>query len=297
MQSILITGRSPKLRSRSDLITNAKHSNNIFKRRNQSCHIPNFTKFVITMNKGIIIEVCANSLESALIAQKEGADRIELCQSLNEGGLTPSAGTLKAVREALSIEVHVLIRPRAGDFNYSQKELSEIKADIIYAKELGIDGVVIGILDLDGNIDKAACTDLINRARPMTLTFHRAFDMCKDPIKALNDIIELGFDRLLTSGQQNKAIEGIELIKELVDIADNRIAIMAGSGINADNIQQIIAETAVKNCHVSASSHLKSRMKFQKEGIEMGGIKNYPEFEKRSTDPIKLRTIIKAVKE
>lgn len=249
------------------------------------------------MNKGIIIEVCANSLESALIAQKEGADRIELCQSLNEGGLTPSAGTLKAVREALSIEIHVLIRPRSGDFCYSEIELTEMKADIKYVKELGIDGVVFGILDLDGNIDKAACTELISIARPLTLTFHRAFDMCKEPIKALNDIIELGFDRLLTSGQENKAIEGIQLIKKLVDYADDRIVIMAGSGINAENIQQIITETGVQNCHVSASAILKSNMTFQKEGIVMGGIQNYPEFEKRCTDPIKLKTIIKAVKE
>ena len=249
------------------------------------------------MSNKIIIEVCANSLESALIAQKEGADRIELCQSLNEGGLTPSAGTLKAAREALSIEIHVLIRPRAGDFCYSEIELAEMKADIKYAKELGIDGVVFGILNQDGNINKAACTEFINLAKPMTLTFHRAFDMSKDPIKALSDLIELGFDRLLTSGQQNKAFEGIHLINKLVDIADNRIVIMAGSGINAENIQQIKAETGVNNCHVSASSRIESIMKFQKKGIAMGGIKGYPEFEKRCTDPIKLKSIIKAAKE
>lgn len=247
------------------------------------------------MNNRTIIEVCANSLESAIIAQQEGADRIELCQSLNEGGLSPSAGTLKKVKEHLSIAVNVLIRPRGGDFFYSASELQEIREDILFVKELGMQGVVIGALDVNGNIDKKVCAELVNTARPMSITFHRAFDMCKDPIQALDDLIQLGFDRLLTSGQQNKAIEGTQLIKELVKHCGERIVIMAGSGIDAENIQRLIDETGVKECHVSASTRLNSVMNFQKEGIAMGGIKDYPEFEKRQTDPSKLKAIIKAV--
>lgn len=248
------------------------------------------------MNKEIIIEVCANSLESAIIAQQEGANRIELCQSLNEGGLTPSAGTLKKVKEHLSIKVNVLIRPRGGDFCYSNSELQEMREDLLFIKKMGFNGVVLGILDQEGNIDKKVCADLMKIARPMSVTFHRAFDVCKNSIQALDDLIDLGVDRLLTSGQQNKAIDGIPLIKKLLDQAGNKLVVMAGSGIDSENIQQIIKETGIKECHVSASNRINSIMKFRRKGIAMGGVKSYPEFEKRQTDPSKLKAIIKAVK-
>ncbi|MBC35193.1 MAG: copper homeostasis protein CutC [Bacteroidetes bacterium] len=240
------------------------------------------------------IEVCANSLRSALIAQECGAHRIELCTSLNEGGLTPSAGLIVQARKNLNIPIHALIRPRGGDFSYTSEEISEMMEDIQFMKEVGIDGIVIGALDKVGNIDFELCRILVEIAGPMDLTFHRAFDMCRDPFTALMRIKNLGFNRILTSGQANKAIDGIDLIKELIENTDDKISIMPGSGINAENIKHFI-DAGAKEIHVSASSILESKMTFRREDINMGGVANYPEFEKRLTDPDKLKAILKAI--
>ncbi|PLX09201.1 MAG: copper homeostasis protein CutC, partial [Marinilabiliales bacterium] len=179
--------------------------------------------------KSIGIEVCCNSLESALNAQQGGAHRVELCSNLYEGGTTPSMGEISLAREKLQIKLNVLIRPRGGDFVYSKDEIEIIKRDILFCKKIGVDGIVIGFLLPDGNIDTKLTKEIVELARPMNVTFHRAYDMCKDPEKALQEIIECGADRLLTSGIKNKAIDGIDNIASLVKMAGDRIIIMPGS--------------------------------------------------------------------
>lgn len=216
---------------------------------------------------GIHLEICANSLSSAKEAQLGGASRVELCQNLENGGTTPSYGQIKHVREALEIGVHVLIRPRAGDFLYSDDEFAEIKEDILYCKEAGCDGVVIGILTKDGRVDKVRMQELVDLAKPMCVVFHRAFDRCAEPLKSLEDIIELGCDRILTSGLKNSAWEGRELIKALFAQADGRIEIMPGAGIDESNVKAIIEFTGVRCVHSSAKVLEASKMAYNQINV------------------------------
>jgi len=184
----------------------------------------------------MIIEVCAESYEYAEKAEKAGADRIELCKNLHLDGLTPDYKTAKKTIDNLNIPVYILIRPRQGDFNYSEKQFELMKADIIKFKEMGCKGIVSGILNTDNSIDIKRTNELVNLSRPLEFTFHRAFDIVTDPIKELEKLILLGVDRVLTSGQKEKAVKGIELLKELKKNAKNKIIIMPGSGINKSNI-------------------------------------------------------------
>ena len=184
----------------------------------------------------MILEVCANSYESAINAEKGGAHRIELCENLSVGGLTPNFVLAKKVISKLNIPVFILIRPRDGDFNYSNEEFEQIKKDIIFFKDLGCKGIVSGILTKDKNIDIKRTKELIELSRPLEFTFHRAFDEVLNPIDGLHKLIEIKTNRLLTSGQKSTAILGIELIKKLINISDKKIIIMPGSGINSDNI-------------------------------------------------------------
>ncbi|CAI8269996.1 MAG: Copper homeostasis protein CutC [Flavobacteriaceae bacterium] len=184
----------------------------------------------------MILEVCANSYESALNAQKGGAQRIELCEDLAVGGLTPNFELSKKVISELNIPVFILIRPRDGDFNYSGEEFKQIKKDIILFKELGCKGIVSGILTKDNNIDISRTRELIELSKPLEFTFHRAFDEVLNPIQALHQLIELKADRILTSGQAETAVKGLDLLKELINIAENKIIIMPGSGVNINNI-------------------------------------------------------------
>lgn len=184
----------------------------------------------------MIIEVCADSYEYAEKAEKAGADRIELCKHLHLDGLTPNYKTAKKTIENLNIPVFVLIRPRHGDFNYSEKEFELMKADIVKFKEMGCKGIVSGILNNDNTIDIKRTNELVNLSRPLEFTFHRAFDMVTDPLKELEKLIQLGVERVLTSGQKQKAVKGIELLKELKKNAKDKIIIMPGSGINKLNI-------------------------------------------------------------
>ena len=184
----------------------------------------------------MIIEVCADSYEYAEKAEKAGADRIELCKHLHLDGLTPNYKTAKKTIDNLNIPVFVLIRPRNGDFNYTEKEFELMKADIVKFKKMGCKGIVSGILNNDNTIDIKRTNELVNLSRPLEFTFHRAFDMVTDPLKELEKLIQLGIDRVLTSGQKQKAVKGIELLKELKKIAKDKIIIMPGSGINKLNI-------------------------------------------------------------
>lgn len=224
------------------------------------------------MKKSYQLEICANSVASALAAQEGGADRVEFCQNLEMGGTTPSLGQVWLTRAALKIGMHVLIRPRAGDFLYSDIEFQEMKADILFCKEAKCDGVVIGLLHADGSVDAERTAELVALAQPMHVTFHRAFDVCNDPFEALERIIACGCGRLLTSGMKNTALEGAELIKELIERANGRIAIMPGSGVNESNISQLARVTGATTFHTSAKVELKSAMVYSNE--EVGGMGN-----------------------
>ena len=223
------------------------------------------------MNNPYILEICAYSVEGAIAANKGGANRIELCDNLPEGGTTPSAATIELARSNVSIDMNVIIRPRGGDFCYTDIEFDTMRRDIEIAKSLDVNGVVFGILLDDGSIDVDRTRSLVELARPMNVTFHRAFDMAKEPIMALDQVIETGADRILTSGQQNSAHKGIELLKELVSIANEKIIIMPGSGINDLNILEIASATGAVEFHMSAKKRIDGEMKYRKEGIEMGG--------------------------
>lgn len=196
-------------------------------------------------------EICANSVESCLAAQEGGADRVELCAGISVGGTTPSYGEIITARELLSIKLHVIIRPRGGDFSYNKIEADIMERDIRFAKEAGADGVVFGCLDSQGDIDLLLMKRFMLAAEGLSVTFHRAFDVCRHPLQALEQIIDLGCDRILTSGQQPTAEEGIPLLKGLVGKANNRIIILPGSGINENNIRRIATETGAREFHFS----------------------------------------------
>lgn len=199
-------------------------------------------------------EICANSVESCLAAQEGGADRVELCAGIPEGGTTPSYGEIKLARKLLTkTKLHVIIRPRGGDFLYTPLELERMEEDIRICRELGVDGVVFGCLTEEGEIDREANRRLVELARPMSVTFHRAFDRTADPMKALEDIISLRCNRILTSGQQPKAIDGISLLaqleKKLKEYPLPPIQLLAGSGVNEENIRQIFDATGIHEYH------------------------------------------------
>ncbi|MBF6596842.1 MAG: copper homeostasis protein CutC [Fermentimonas sp.] len=223
------------------------------------------------MTKDYKIEICANSVKSCLEAQKGGAYRVELCAGIPEGGTTPSYGDISLGRELLDIKLNIIIRPRGGDFLYSTLEHKIMLKDIEIAKKLGVDGVAIGCLTSNGEIDIIRNRELIEAAGEMSVTFHRAFDMCRDPFESLERIIDLGCDRILTSGQQPTADKGVELLKNLVSIGGDRIIIMPGSGVNANNISQLAIETGAKEFHFSAREPIESGMIYRNPNLKMGG--------------------------
>jgi copper homeostasis protein len=231
----------------------------------------------------MIIEACVNSAISAIEAQKGGADRVELCENLHDGGTTPSAGTIRFARKNLQISLFVMIRPRGGDFLYSDDEFGIMKEDIKVAKGIGVDGVVFGILKPDGTIDLERMKALINLARPMGITCHRAFDMTIDPFRAMEDLINLGIDRVLTSGQQKTAPEGADLILNLIMKSNGRIIIMPGSGLKEDNIEELIHKTRATEVHVHLEKQQPSRMIFKQPSVYMGK-QDQSEFEYTVTD-------------
>lgn len=201
-----------------------------------------------------VLEICVGSLESALAAEKGGADRIELCDNLYEGGTTPSFGMIKTCLSLLSIPVFPIIRPRGGDFIYSEEEFEVMKSDVIACRELGCEGLVFGILQSDGKVDKERCSELVKLSGPMQLTFHRAFDRCSDREEGLEEIIAMGFRRVLTSGGNDFAEQGVSELIKLVKQAKDRISIMPGSGITAENLLQIARETGAIELHTTAKS-------------------------------------------
>jgi len=205
----------------------------------------------------MLLEICANSFQSSKNAQDAGAHRIELCQELSVGGITPSYGLLKQVRDTLSIPVFVLIRPRSGNFVYTEDELDIMKQDIQLCKDLGFQGIVSGVLNPNNTIDLSRTKELVELSKPLSFTFHRAFDCVKNPEEALEQLIDLGIDRILTSGLQPSAEKGIGTLRKLNEQADGRITILAGSGINQNNAKRF-KEIGLKEIHASASSTIES---------------------------------------
>lgn len=213
------------------------------------------------------LEIIGFNIESCIAAQAVGADRIELCDNPQEGGTTPSFGFIKEARKKLGVELYVMIRPRGGDFLYSDEEFQIMKNDIDVCKQAGCDGIVLGMLKKDGSVDKLRCEQLIAQAYPLGVTFHRAFDRAVNPFSALEDVIEIGCERILTSGQQPKAIDGIKLIKDLIVESNDRIVIMPGSGVNAENIISLAENTGASEFHSSASKYEESRMEYKNPSI------------------------------
>lgn len=240
------------------------------------------------------LEVCANSVLSCVEAQKGGAYRVELCSGILEGGTTPSYGEISIAREMLNIKLYVIIRPRGGDFLFSDIEHEIMIRDIEMAKSVGVDGVVIGCLNADGTVDTNKCSQLIEAAGEMGVTFNRAFDKCKNPQESLEKIIELGCERVLTSGQMSKAEQGVNLIKELVDQAGSRIVVMPGSGINEDNISYIASQTGANEFHLSVRSVLKSKMMFRGGNVSIAATSVMAdEFSQNVTDSNRVRLALK----
>lgn len=218
----------------------------------------------------MIIEVVCYNAASVLNAIAGGTNRIELCDSPGDGGTTPSAGMIRFAKDRARIPVFVMIRPRGGDFLYSTEELEVMRHDIENAKRLGADGVVFGILKADGSIDLEKNKELVDRARPMKVTCHRAFDMTNDPFKALEACVEAGFDRILTSGQQACVFDGRKLIAALIEKAGERIVIMPGAGISEENVAELVATTGAKEIHISGRSFADSPMIFRNPSVSMG---------------------------
>jgi copper homeostasis protein len=237
------------------------------------------------------LEIVVYNIESALKAQEGGADRIELCDNPSEGGTTPSFGMIESVRQNVNLDVFVMIRPRGGDFNYSNYEFHCMKRDIYQCQRISVDGIVIGILNTDGTLDKKRCKELIDKARPLKVTCHRAFDMTRDPFQALEDCIEVGFDRILTAGHQTTAALGSDLIAELVKKANGRIAIMPGSGVNENTVEEIVRKTKVTEIHFSATAFRDSVMQYRNEAIAGMGSEEGSEFKYRTVDPERVRTM------
>ena len=239
-------------------------------------------------------EICTNSVASCIAAQEGGADRVELCAGIPEGGTTPSYGEIVMAREALSIKLHVIIRPRGGDFLYSSLEVKTMLKDIEMVKSIGVDGVVFGCLTADGDIDTDIMRELMKASEGLSVTFHRAFDVCCNPEKALEQIIELGCNRILASGQASTAEEGIPLLKQLHQQANGRIILMAGCGVNQSNIATIAKETGIREFHFSARESLQSDMKYKNSAVSMGGTVHIDEYVRNETTPEKVRNTIQA---
>lgn len=254
------------------------------------------------------LEICTGSIESVVAARDGGAHRVELCSALAEGGVTPSLGLIKAACKVEGIRKHVLIRPRGGDFLYTEEEVDIMVEDIRAARELGVDGVVIGALTKEGDVDMEACRRMIEATLPLTpspggglecsrmsVTFHRAFDMVRDADKALEDVIALGCDRILTSGLMPTAEQGIPMLRHLVERARGRIIIMPGSGVNPANAATILKETGATEIHASARTERQSEMQYRNPAVTMGA-KDADEYARKETSAEIVKKIVNSIR-
>jgi copper homeostasis protein len=243
--------------------------------------------------KPVSIEVCVDSAASALAAERGGANRIELCSNLPEGGTTPTAGTIEVVHSKTALAMHVMIRPRSGDFCYNQDEFEIMRRDVLMARQLSANGVVLGILTHDGTVDVPRTRELVELARPLSVTFHRAFDLCSDLSRAMEDVVLTGADRILTSGGKPTAVEARSILANLVHATKGRISILACGRINASNAATIIRDTGVKEIHVGLRSPLEnSRPNAFPISLGIGSESGTQRSEVREEDVRKLRSTV-----
>ncbi len=240
-------------------------------------------------------EVCIDSVQGAMIAHRFGADRVELCGNLVEGGTTPSAGMIESVVAATPLPVMVMLRPRGGDFCYQSEEIAVMLSELNFVKRHNIAGIVMGALLPDGSLDLPTCRKLCTQADGLEITFHRAFDQTVDPFASLDQLIELGIDRVLTSGQAPSAEQGLSLLKELVAHAAGRISIMPGAGISAENVGSIIARTGCRELHFSGSQRIQSPVTFRRESVPMSAERTPGDAFLRTTSEKKVESIVRAV--
>lgn len=245
----------------------------------------------------MLIEIAANSLQSALNAQDGGASRIELCSALELGGITPGAGLIRKVRQALDIPVFVLIRPRSGDFIFTDREMEVMLEDVKFCVSEGIDGIVWGGLNADGTIDEDRLKIMKREANGLQFTFHRAFDHCVDPLEGLNTLIKNKIDRLLTSGQASNVVDGRMMIKKLINEAKGRITVMPGCGLNENNIQPIAAFTGATEFHASMKSLVKSQAQFNHKNVLLSSGADIPEHDYFISDRNKIEKLVSALKD
>lgn len=222
------------------------------------------------MKKNVLLECCVDSIESALLAEAGGADRLELCSGLAIGGLTPSVAVFRKIQKNCSLPIHVLIRPRSGDFLYTDWEFDAIQDEVSLFQHEGAQGVVIGCLTADGKLDQKRMETLCNKAGKLSVTLHRAFDMCKDPLEALESACQIGINTILTSGAKNSCMEGQALLKQLIAVASDRLEIMIGGGVNAAVIQSFLETTDASCFHMSGKEEIPSAMQFRNKEVSMG---------------------------
>ncbi len=245
---------------------------------------------------GLTFEICVDSIAGVIAAKEAGAQRVELCASLIEGGITPSLGMIRRARAVGGINVHVIIRPRGGDFLYSEDEVAVMEADIDAAIDAGAHGLVFGMLNPDGTIDVELTKRLIARSRPLPVTFHRAFDMTPDPFEALETLVELGVERVLTTGQEGHVLEGADTVAALVEQAGDRIVIMSGGGVSPRTAARFIAMTGVREIHFAALAPVPSGMRFRRPDVYMGGTLRPPEYDRLDTSVGDVAAIIGAAR-
>ncbi|MTB52999.1 copper homeostasis protein CutC [Lewinella sp. W8] len=242
----------------------------------------------------VTFEVCLQSVDDAVAAQRGGAQRVELCAALVEGGITPSPASISQCRDAVDIDIMVMIRPRGGDFDYTERELEQMHQDIEFCQRVGVTGVVFGLLTPEGDVAQAQVQSLRETAGDLAVTFHRAFDVCRNPLSALETLIDLGVDRILTSGQAATVPEGLALLKTLHQRAAGRIGILPGCGITPENVARVLRETGVREFHATAFAPLESRMQHRNAKVYMG-IPGLPEYERMVTATAEVEHFFRAL--